>query len=52
MNKTSDAVDFINEFLTAIEEDGTWAKLWTLTIGDRAGLTDVPQPPTPGDTGL
>ncbi len=52
VNKTSDAVDFINDFLTKIEEDGTWAKLWTVTIGDRAGLTDVPQPPTPGDTGL
>lgn len=52
VNKDSDAVDFINEFLKQIESDGTWAKLWQLTIGDRADLTEVPTPPTPGDTGL
>lgn len=48
----SDAVDFVNEFLTTIIDDGTWADLWTVTIGDRTGVTDVPQAPTPGETGL
>jgi ABC-type amino acid transport substrate-binding protein len=52
VNKDSDAVEFINAFLEEIESDGTWADLWTVTIGDRTGLTDVPTPPTPGDTGL
>lgn len=52
VNKDSDAVAFINEFLDKIIEDGTWAELWQLTIGDRTGLDTVPTPPTPGDTGL
>lgn len=52
VNKNSDAVAFINEFLDKIIEDGTWAELWQLTIGDRTGLDTVPTPPTPGDTGL
>ena len=52
VNKDSDAVGFINEFLTQIEADGSWAQLWQLTIGDPTGLTEVPAPPTVGDTGL
>ena len=44
--KDSDATEFINAWLKKIEDDGTWAKLWTLTIGDRTGVTDVPTPPT------
>lgn len=52
VNKDSDAVDFINTFLTEIEDGGQWADLWQLTIGDRAGIDEVPTPPTPGDTGL
>ncbi|MPV48626.1 MULTISPECIES: transporter substrate-binding domain-containing protein [unclassified Pseudactinotalea] len=52
VNSDSDAVDFINEFLTQITDDGTWAKVWQLTIGDRTGLDTPPAPPTPGDTGL
>lgn len=52
VNADSDAVDFINEFLTTINDDGTWAKVWQLTIGDRTGLDSPPTPPTPGDTGL
>ena len=52
VNKDSDAVDFINDFLTEIEDDGTWAQLWQITIGDRADISEVPTPPTPGDTGL
>ena len=52
VNKDSDAVDFINTFLTEIEDGGQWADLWQLTIGDRADIAEVPTPPTPGDTGL
>lgn len=52
VNKDSDAVEFINAFLEEIESSGAWDDLWKLTIGDRTGLTEVPTPPTPGDTGL
>lgn len=52
VNQDSDAVEFINTFLTEIEDSGQWADLWQLTIGDRADIPDVPTPPTPGDTGL
>jgi ABC-type amino acid transport substrate-binding protein len=44
--KGSDGVAFINAFLKKIEADGTWAKLWTVSIGQRTGSTNVPQPPT------
>jgi ABC-type amino acid transport substrate-binding protein len=43
--KGSDGVAFINAFLKKIEADGTWAKLWTISIGQRTGSTNVPQPP-------
>lgn len=43
--KGSDAAKFVNAWLKKIEEDGTWAKLWTLTVGDRTGVTTVPTPP-------
>jgi ABC-type amino acid transport substrate-binding protein len=43
--KGSDGVAFVNSFLKRIEADGTWAKLWTLSIGQRTGSTDVPTPP-------
>ncbi|OJX35839.1 MAG: ABC transporter substrate-binding protein [Burkholderiales bacterium 68-12] len=43
--KGSDGVAFINNFLKKIEADGTWAKLWTITIGQRTGSTAVPTPP-------
>ncbi len=43
--KGSDGVAFVNGFLKKIEADGTWAKLWALTIGQRTGSTDVPTPP-------
>ncbi|SNU01708.1 amino acid ABC transporter substrate-binding protein, PAAT family [Ruaniaceae bacterium KH17] len=48
----SDAVEFINGFLKEIIEDGTWDKLWQVTIGDRTGVSEAPAAPTPGDTGL
>lgn len=43
--KGSDAAAFVNDFLKKIEEDGTWAKLWQVAIGDRTGLKDAPKPP-------
>jgi len=43
--KGSDGVAFVNGFLKKIQADGTWAKLWTLTIGQRTGSTAVPTPP-------
>lgn len=44
----SDGVDFVNAFLQAIEDDGTWADLWQVCIGDRAGIESAPQPPAIG----
>ena len=43
--KGSDGVAFINGFLKKMEADGTWAKLWTISIGQRTGSTAVPTPP-------
>ncbi|NMN00562.1 ABC transporter substrate-binding protein [Bifidobacterium sp. DSM 109958] len=43
--KDSDAAAFVNAWLKKIEDDGTWAKLWQVTIGDRTGVTTVPTPP-------
>ena len=43
--KGSDGVAFVNDFLKKIVADGTWAKLWTVTIGQRTGSTSVPTPP-------
>ena len=43
--KGSDGVAFVNAFLKKIEADGTWAKLWTVSIGQRTGSTNVPTPP-------
>lgn len=43
--KDSDGVQFVNDFLTTIEEDGTWDALWKICIGDRAGIEDAPEPP-------
>jgi ABC-type amino acid transport substrate-binding protein len=43
--KGSDGVTFINNFLKKLEADGTWAKLWTISIGQRIGSTDTPTPP-------
>lgn len=44
----SDGVAFVNDFLTKIEEDGTWEELWKVCIGDRAGVSEVPAPPAIG----
>lgn len=43
--KGSDGVAFCDDFLVVIEDNGDWAKLWQITIGDRTGSTDVPTPP-------
>ncbi len=45
LRKGSDGVAFVNAFLKKIEADGTWAKLWTISIGQRTGSTAVPTPP-------
>ena len=43
--KDSDGVAFVNGFLKTIEEDGTWAKLWQISLGDRTGIATAPQAP-------
>lgn len=48
----SDAVEFVNAFLNEIIDDGTWAELWQVTIGDRTGVSEAPEPPVVGETGL
>lgn len=46
--KDSDGVAFVNAFLNKIIEDGTWAQLWKVTLGDRTGITEIPQAPQVG----
>lgn len=41
----SDGVAFVNSFLKKVIEDGTWAKLWKICIGDRAGISQTPDAP-------
>lgn len=41
----SDGIAFINDFLKKIEEDGTWSKLWKISLGDRTGIDTVPEAP-------
>ena len=41
----SDGVAFVNDFLKIIEDEGLWADLWLITIGERTGLTEAPEPP-------
>lgn len=43
--KGSDGVAFVNAFLKKVQADGTWARLWTISIGQRTGSTAVPAPP-------
>ena len=43
--KGSDGAAFVSAFLKKIQADGTWAKLWTTSIGQRTGSTAVPTPP-------
>ena len=43
--KDSDGVDFVNEFLSLIISDGTWANLWQVSLGDRTGIESAPEAP-------
>lgn len=43
--KDSDGVAFVNDFLAQIEKDGTWAKLWQISLGDRTGIAKAPAAP-------
>ena len=44
----SDGVSFVNDFLQKVEDDGTWAKLWQIAIGDRTNQSTAPEPPQVG----
>lgn len=41
----SDGVAFVNAFLKKIEDNGTWEKLWKITLGDRTGVETAPDAP-------
>ena len=38
----------MNDFLQKVEDDGTWAKLWQIAIGDRTNQSTAPEPPQVG----
>ncbi len=41
----SDGVAFVNDFLKSVVENGTWAELWQVTLGDRTGIDTAPEAP-------
>ena len=43
--KDSDGVAFVNAFLKKLEDDGVWANLWKVSLGDRAGIDTIPEAP-------
>ena len=47
--KDSDGVAFVNVFLQTIIEDGTWARLWQISLGDRTGIDTAPEAPVVGE---
>ena len=47
--KDSDGVEFVNAFLKEIVEDGTWAALWQISLGDRTGISEAPEAPAVGE---
>lgn len=47
--KDSDGVAFVNAFLQTIIEDGTWARLWQISLGDRTGIDTAPEAPAVGE---
>lgn len=47
--KDSDGVKFVNDFLKAIIADGTWEKLWKVSLGERTGISSAPEAPAVGD---
>lgn len=44
----SDGVEFVNNWLKKIEADGTWEKLWMISLGDRTGIATAPAAPAIG----
>ena len=46
--ENEDALEFVNTFLQAIIDDGTWDKLWTATVGEVID-GEAPEPPVPGE---
>ena len=44
----SDGVAFVNDFLQKLVDDGTWAQLWQITLGDRTGISSAPAAPAIG----
>ena len=44
----SDGAAFVNEFLKTIEENGIWAELWQISLGDRTGINTAPEAPAIG----
>lgn len=47
--KDSDGVAFVNDFLQKVEDNGTWAELWKISLGDRTGVENVPEAPVIGE---
>ena len=47
--KDSDGVAFVNAFLQTIIEDGTWARLWQISLGNRTGIETAPEAPVIGE---
>ena len=43
-----DGVAFVNAWLQRVQDEGLWAELWQLCIGDRAGIANAPEPPAIG----
>ncbi|MBP3240845.1 MAG: glutamate ABC transporter substrate-binding protein [Oribacterium sp.] len=43
--KDSDGVQFVNDFLKKIEEEGLWKELWKVSLGDRTGISEAPDAP-------
>ncbi|MCR5289350.1 MAG: glutamate ABC transporter substrate-binding protein [Treponema sp.] len=41
----SDGVAFVNTFLKKIVADGTWEKLWLISLGNRTGIEKAPAAP-------
>ncbi len=41
----SDGVAFVNNFLKKIEANGTWEKLWLISLGNRTGIKEAPEAP-------
>lgn len=46
--KDSDGVQFVNDFLKKIEDEGLWTELWQVSLGDRTGISEAPAAPVIG----